>query len=111
MTTIVESIRDPRAHQEAVVAKERGDVIQSLNGIEETMAGIIGKIAKLKDTPDAPRRKLYKKQIKDSNKYLDTLFTALKLEMAEAINAEYILERMPEKPRPSAKDPKPNVTK
>ena len=58
------------------------------------MKGIIGNLETVKATDDKARVKLYKKQIKDSNKYLDTLFVTLKLEMAEAVDAEYRLERM-----------------
>ena len=90
----IRDVMNPRAHQEAVCAKERKDVIKSLNSITTTMEGIFDKHEKLDTSPSKERSKLYKKQIKDSTKYLDTLFVALRLEMEESAFEDRILERM-----------------
>lgn len=83
----------PKELQEAVVEKEHGDVVSSLNSIEATLTGIQEKTDKLMNTKDNARRKMYKAQIKSSEKYLESLYDSLKLEMREYIREEYRLEK------------------
>lgn len=91
---LIKSIEDPKAAQELKVKKERGDVTRSLNSIEGTLKEVLDTELKLQDTKDKPKVKQYKKQIKNQNKHVTTLFETLKIEMKQAIAEERILYEM-----------------
>jgi len=75
-----------------VYEKEQKDVVASLDSIRTTIAGMSEKKHKMKNAESRDRKKLYKKQIKDSKKYLDTLFHSLRLELTEEVEAKLKME-------------------
>ncbi len=85
---------NPKAAAEARVAKERGDVVSSLNSIERTIKAIMMKEQKLEKATSKDLKKKYKKQIKDSNKYLQTLVDTFVVEVKQAVTAEIHLETL-----------------
>jgi len=87
MSTLVEQVKDPIASQKAIVAKETLDVEKSLSSIEATCAGILEKEDKYINCTDKVLKKKYKHQIKESNKYLATLYDTLALEVLEKVKA------------------------
>jgi len=87
-------IPTPKEVAEKKAAKERGDVVNTLNAIEVCLAGILEREIKLSNASTKHLKKLYKKQIKSSKKYLEGLYGTLKLEMYESASADLALERL-----------------
>ena len=85
--------QEKKEQLQAKYEKEHGDVIRTLNSIEHTMEGILDKKEKAKTASTKALRKEYNAQIKSSEKYLDTLFKTLKLEMLEQSIVSYDLDR------------------
>jgi hypothetical protein len=73
--------------------KEDGDVVSTLNSIRQCIYGILDKQEKVAKTDNTSRTKGYKGQIKQSKKYLNSLFQSLNAEIHEAVKAERDFDR------------------
>lgn len=90
---MIRSMTHPKEYLEEKAAKERGDVVQSLNGIEATLAGILDKEQKIAESTLPALKKKYRSQVKASRKYLNDLFETLKVEMEQSAIADRKLVR------------------
>ena len=74
--------------------KESQDVVDSIANISDTLKKLVLKKQKIANASTKEQRKLYLGQAKQTEKYLDSMFTALRLEMIERAKAEINLERI-----------------
>lgn len=79
---------------QAAYNKESQDVVDSISNIADTIKKQVLKQEKIQNSSTKAQKKIYLKQLKNTDTYIESMFKALYLEMIERAKAEINLERI-----------------